>query len=216
VAHTTGVRHFVAVTAGAVLLLVAGTREAPAQTGFLQAGYGVELRRFSADESDRVFDADTSNLAIGFSGFVTPRFSAGVELEIGADTTVERTTTLTISGRPTTVTTSFTTHRRGVSALAGVHNAPTARVRLGVYGGLAFSSVRREVASDAPPIVLSDPPEPSVFTDRSARPLVGFDAAVRVAEHLAVVASIRAQGLTLTGELGGFSIRPTAALRIMF
>ena len=202
-----------AAVVGIVLLVPA---VAAGQAGFVQGGFGTEIRRFSADESDRVFDADTGNLLIGFGGFITPRFSAGLELEPGRSSTTERSVTLTISGRPTTVTTSFASRRRGVSALAGLHNSPDARVRLGVYGGLSFSSVRREVSSDAPPIVLSDPPEPSVFTDRMATPVLGFDAAVRVARHLAIVGAVRGQGLTLTGELRGFSIRPTAAVRVMF
>jgi hypothetical protein len=86
-----------------------------------------------------------------------------------------------IAGRPETVTTSYTLERRSLSAIAGFHTSPAYRVRLGCYAGLSFSTVRREIAADAPAIVLTPPLEPSIFTDRTTAPVVGVDVAVTIA-----------------------------------
>jgi len=199
-----------------VAVLAASAASAWGQAAFVQGGYGVELRRFSAEEGDRVFDADSGHFTIGGGGFLTPHISAGLELELGEASTSTRSATLTFASGPGTVTTSYTMRRRGVSALIGIHSPAAHTVRVGAYAGLSFSSVRREIASNAPPIVIAQPPQTSVFTDRTAGPVVGVDAAFRIAPHIAIVGMLRGQALTLTGDLRGFTVRPSAAARITF
>lgn len=189
---------------------------AHAQTGFVQAGYGVELRRFSAAERDRVFDANAADVTFGFGGFLTPSVTAGLELDFGNDSTAQRPVTVTLAGRPTTVTTRYTMRRRSVAALIGVHSSAARKTRIAAYAGLSLTSVAREIGSDAPPIILSTPADTAVFSDRTASPIIGIDAAVQIAQHLAIVGMVRAQDLTLTGDLRGFNVRPSAAARITF
>jgi hypothetical protein len=186
------------------------------QTGFVQADFGADIRRFSGEDADRVFDARATSVTMGAAGFLTSHVSVSIELDIGASVTESRSVSLTVSGRPSTITTSYTLRRRTVAALAGLHTSDTRRVRLGCYAGLGFSSVRREISSDAPPIVLSAPQPPTVFLDRTAEPIVGADVAVRIVRHLSVLASLRAASLTLSPEQRGFSIRPGAGLRLLF
>jgi hypothetical protein len=198
------------------VLLASVATTASAQSVLLQGTYGVDVRRFSAGEDERVFDGEPPGFSAGVAAFLTAHVTAGLELDAGRTSTAARSVSLTIAGRPATVTTSYGIRRRTVSALAGFHTGWRGRVELGAYAGLAFNSVRREIASDAPPIVLSSPAEPSVFTDRTTDPVAGADLAVRVSPQLAVVVSVRAQGLTLTGDLQGFSVRPGAGIRVTF
>jgi hypothetical protein len=89
-------------------------------------------------------------------------------------------------------------------------------VRLGYYAGWGFSRVRREIASDAPPIVLTEPSEPTVFDDRPAGFVLGVDAVIEIVPHVAVVPSLRAQALRLSGDLDGHSFRPGIGGRVSF
>ena len=112
-----------------------------AQSAFVQGSYGPDVRRFSGDDSDRVFDSESNNLTLTAGGFLLRHLTAAVEIDLGAGPTESRTVSVTIAGRPATITTSYTLRRRTVSALAGLHSAPVHRVRLAVYAGVSFSSV---------------------------------------------------------------------------
>jgi hypothetical protein len=186
-----------------------------AQTVFVQGGGGREVKRFSGEPDTPVFDATTSAWTAAVAGFVAPRWTVGLELDIGGRSTVSHSETVTISGRPTTVTTDFTTRRKGLSALVGYHTAGP-RVRVGYYAGLSFSTVRREIGSNAPAVVLTEPPQISIFTDRVAGAIVGIDGAIALTPHVAIVPSLRAQALALSGDLAGHSVRPSLCARITF
>jgi hypothetical protein len=188
----------------------------PAQPLVVQGAYGLDVRRFSAERGEAVLDGQAATLSLGIAGFVSPRWTAGIDLDLGADASESRSVTVPLPGRPPTVTTTYTLRRRSVAALAGFHTAPDRRVRLGCYAGLSFSALRRTVSSDAPPIVLAEPPGPSVFLDRTASPIVGIDVAVSVAPRLALVAAVRAQALAASGDLTGFAVRPAAGMRLAF
>jgi hypothetical protein len=198
------------------MIVLAAAPHVCSQSAFVQAAYGPDIRRFSGDDTERVFDAEAGNVSFGLGGFVADHLVVVVELDVGGSATQARTVSLPIAGRPTTITTEYTLERRTVSALAGYHTSRTRRVQLGVYAGLSFSSVKREVTSDAPPIVLSEPPAASIFADRTADPLVGADVAIGIASRLAVTLGVRAHGLALSGDLRGFTIRPRAGVRLSF
>lgn len=194
-------------------LLVAA--DASAQSGFVQGGFQREIKRFSGEPGEAVFDGTVNGVSIGGAGFLAPRWTAGVELDLGGESLAARSTTITIAGRPATITTTYASRRRSAAALVGYH-ASRGRFTLGCYAGLSFSMVRREIASDAPDIVLTEPSPPSVFTSRVASTIVGVDAAIDVAPHVAIVPGLRAQALSLGGELEGHSIRPAVNVRISF
>jgi hypothetical protein len=204
----------VALATGLAVIAASGT--ARAQDAFVQATIGADVRRFSGEDTQNVFDAAARTLTVAAGGFLTARVSGSVELDDGARAATLRTVSLAISGRPATITTRYALRRRTITALFGIHSAARRRARIGAYAGLAFSSIRREVSSDAPPIVLSEPAAPSVFVDRAVDLVVGTDLAVAVGPRLAVVAGLRAQGLSLAGGVNGMSVRPAAGVRVAF
>jgi hypothetical protein len=197
------------------LLCVLVSSTAFGQSGFVQGSFAREIKRFSGEPGEAVYDATTNGGVVGGAGFLAPHWTVGLELDLGGTSTTRRSATVTISGRPTTVNTDYSIRRRSVSALVGYHTAPR-RVRLGYYAGWSFSRVRREIASDAPPIVLTEPSEPTVFDDRPAGFVLGVDAVIEIVPHVAVVPSLRAQGLKLSGDLDGQSFRPGIGARVSF
>jgi hypothetical protein len=205
------------VTSGAaILLLLVGISDAAAQSAFVEGAFAREIRRFSHEGERSAFDATVDSVWIGAAGFVTPHVSVGVEVDLGGEFTFEETVSLTLAGRPAQITTTYTSRRRSVSALAGLHTSGDRVARVGCYVGLSFSAFRREISSDAPPVVLEEPAEPSVFEERLTSTIVGADAAIRLAPNLSVIAAVRAQGLGLSGDLNGFSIRPSIGARVTF
>jgi hypothetical protein len=204
----------VTVVTVAMLWLVASS--AAAQSVFVEGGFSRDVRRFSHEGTQSAFDGTVNGTWVNGSGFVTPRLSVGVELDTGGEVTFDDTVTVTIAGRPSQITTTYTSKRRTVSALAGIHTAPGRAVQIGAYAGLSFTEFRRQISSDAPPIVLNETPAPSVLEERVTNAVVGVDVAILLAPHIALVPALRAQSLTLSGDLSGFSIRPSIGARVTF
>ena len=204
--------------AAASLLIMSLLCRAPvfAQTAYVQGGIGTDVRRFSGQPADRVFDGNVATLMIGGGGFLTSMISAGVELDIGAESDVAQSVTVTIAARPETVTTTYASRRRAVSALFGIHSTARHAVRVGVYAGLAFTALQQRIAANAPAIVLPAPPPATEFTHLAAAPIVGVDVAVAISRLVSVVGVVRAQSLELSNELRGFSVRPGVAVRVSF
>jgi hypothetical protein len=199
-----------------LLMSLLCANRAAAQSGFIQGGIALDGRRFSGQADDRVFDGSVPSISIGGGGLLTPRISAGVELDFGGELDTARSVTITIAGRPETITTTYASKRRTVAALFGIHSEEQRAVRVGAYAGLAFTSFEQRIANDAPPIALSTPPPETVFTHLAAAPIVGVDVAVTITGGLAIVGVVRAQALDFGGELRGFSIRPGAVVRFAF
>ena len=202
-----------------VLLLIvslAGAAPALAQAAYIQGGIATDVRRFSGESTDRVFDGNVAAVMVGGGGFLTSTISAGVELDFGAESEVAESVSVPIAGRPETVTTTYASRRRSVSAMFGVHSSAERAVRVGAYAGLAFTAFRQRIAVDAPAIVLAAPPPPTEFTHLTASPIVAVDVAVAVSRHLAVVGVVRAQALEGGSDLRGFSVRPGVAARVSF
>jgi hypothetical protein len=198
------------------MLCTLAASDAAAQAGFVQGGVASDIKRFSNDGGQSAFDGTTSGVWFGGAGFLAPQFSVGVELDFGGETTTSETVSVPITGRPTEITTTFASRRRSVSALAGFHATAGSAVRIGCYLGLSFTAFHRAIASDAPPVVLEEPEPLAEFEERITGAIVGVDVAIRVAPHLAIVPALRAQGLSLSGDLTGFSIRPSIGARVTF
>lgn len=204
--------------AAALPLIVSlfGTTPAFAQAVYIEGGIVTDVRRFSGQPTDRVFDSTAAAIMVGGGGFLTSTISAGVELDFGAESEVAESVTVTIAGRPETVTTTWASRRRSVSALFGVHSTAQRAVRVGAYAGLAFTAIRQRIAADAPAIVLPAPPPATEFTHLAGTPIVGVDVAVAISRHLAVVGVVRAQALESSSDMRGFSVRPGVAARVSF
>ena len=175
----------------------------------------MDVRRFSHEGPGSVFDATAAGLWVGGGGFVSPRWSAGAELDIGGESETMQIVSVALPGGAADVRTTYASQRRSLTALAGFHSRGPS-VRVGCYAGLSFTSFRREIFSNAPSIVLQQPSAPSVLEERVTAATVGVDVAVRLSRALAAVASVRAQGLRLGGDLSGFSVRPAVGLRVSF
>jgi hypothetical protein len=194
-------------------VLVAG--RVSAQSVYVQGAVTREIKRFSGQPSEPVFDGTASGVAIGVAEFAAPHWTVGLEIDLGGQSTVRRSSTVTVSGRPTTIDTDYAIERRSAAAIAG-YQQEWRHVRLGYYAGWSFSYFRREISSNAPAIVLTEPAAPTIFTDRVGGVVVGVDVAIDIMPHVAVVPSFRAQAVTLTGELAGHSYRPSVGARITF
>jgi hypothetical protein len=187
-----------------------------AQAAYVQAGIMTDVRRFSGQSNDRVFDGTVATMMIGGGGFLTSMISAGIELDIGAESEVAQNVTVTIAARPETVTTTYASRRRAVSALFGVHSTVRHAVRVGAYAGLAFTAFRQRIAANAPAIVLTAPPPATEFTHLAAAPIVGVDVAIAISRRFAVIGGVRAQALEFGSDLRGFSVRPGGGVRWSF
>jgi hypothetical protein len=174
-----------------------------------------DVRRFTHDGQGSIFDGTASGTSMGVSGFMTRRWSAGVEIDSGGESVATESSTVLLAGSPVNLRTTYAARRRTVSALAGFHSG-SRRVLVGCYAGLGFTAFRREIVSNAPPAVLQQPPSRSVLDERTTSAIVGVDVAIRVYGALAAVAGVRAQGLRLSGDLSGFSIRPVVGARVSF
>jgi hypothetical protein len=198
-----------------VLAAVAVCSPAAAQSVFVQGGLSRDVRRFTHDGQGSVFDATSWGTWAGVGAFMSSRWSAGAELDSGEESLATETATIVVAGSPVNLRTTYAARRRTVSALAGFH-AGGSRVLVGCYAGLGFTAFRREIVSNAPPAVLQQPSSRSVLDERTTSAIVGVDVAIRVYGALAAVGGLRAQGLRLTGDLSGFSIRPAVGARVSF
>jgi hypothetical protein len=199
-----------------LLAILFAPAAASAQSVFVQGSGGREIKRFSGEPDQDVFAAPARGAAIAVTGSISPHCTIGLELDLGGRSTVERTTSVAISGQPREIHTRYTSRRRSASPMIGYQTTPRHAVQIGYYAGLSFSAVSRDIASDAGGIVSGSPQSVSTFTDRVTGAIVGVDVAIRVAPHIAVVPSVRAQGLALSGDLHGHSIRPSIGARLFF
>jgi hypothetical protein len=196
-------------------VLLAGSNAA-AQSAFIEAGFSRDVRRFSNEGTRSAFDGTVNGIWVNGSAFLMPRLSVGIEIDNGEDVTFDDTVTITVSGQPAQITTTYKSRRRTLSAVAGLHSAAGRLVRIGAYAGLSFTRFRREISSDAPPIVVTEPLAPAVFDERVTDAVVGVDVAILLTPNVALVPALRAQGLSLSGDLSGFSIRPSIGARVTF
>jgi outer membrane protein with beta-barrel domain len=201
-------------------VLVAGlmlsAANASAQSLFVQGSVASEVKRFSGEPDNTVFDGTARALTFSVGGHIMPHWSVSAELDLGARSTQSTTTSVSISGQSRDIHNFYTSQRRSMSALLSFQTSLHHGVQVGYYAGLSFSTVEREITSDAEAVVLQTPAPTSTFTDRVTGAIVGIDAAIRVAPHIAVVPALRAQGLALSGDLDGHSIRPSIGVRISF
>ena len=201
---------------GLGLTFLAFASSASAQSLFAQGSVGVDVRRFSAEPEKSPYDGTGSTFAFGGGAELIGHWVVSAEADFGSSTTTSTQTSVVFNGQTLTVHTSYSAERRSVSALAGYRSDSHRRWRIGYYGGVSFTNLRREIVSDAESIVLQAPAPGSIYDQRLTSAIVGLDVAVRVTAHLAIVPALRAQGLTIGTELGGYSVRPSIGGRVSF
>jgi outer membrane protein with beta-barrel domain len=199
-----------------VLALLGCASSASAQSVFAQGSVGVDVRRFSAEPEKSPYDGTAPTFMFGGGAEFIGHWVATAEADFGSSTTTSTQTSVVFNGQTLTVHTSYSAERRSVSALAGYRSDGHRRWRVGYYGGVSFTNLRREIVSDAESVVLQAPAPGSVYDQRLTSAIVALDVAIRVGAHLAIVPALRAQGLTIGTELGGYSIRPSIGGRVSF
>jgi hypothetical protein len=201
---------------GLPLWFLALASSAPAQSIFIQGSIGVDVRRFSAEPEKSPFDGTASTFAFGAGTELMRHWVVSAEADLGGRTTTSTTTRAVFSGQSLTIHNAYSAERRSISALAGYRSDGHRRWRVGYYGGVSFTNLRREIVSDAESVVLGSPAPGSGYDQRLTNAIVGVDVAIRVGAHLAIVPALRAQGLTIGTELGGYSVRPSIGARVSF
>lgn len=206
------------VTMGALIGAALLAADAAAQPVLLGVGYHRDVKRFSGDPDLNVLDTQANGVHIAVGTSVTPRLLVSLEVAFSEESTRTRTTPVVLGGRPLNVTTHYRNQLSTVSALAGVQGPPAGRLRLTYIAGLTFAHVRRRIEPEARAPILdpAPPPTASEFVDNVAAPTVGLDAAIDMARHVAIVASLRAHALRLNADLAGFSIRPGVGVQFAF
>jgi hypothetical protein len=196
--------------------LVAFASSASAQSIFIEASAGADIRRFAADPEKSAFDGTARTFAFAAGTELHSHWVASGEVDLGGRSIRSTATPVVIFGESHVIHNSYTSERRSFSALAGYRTAGDRRVRMGYYGGVVFTLLRREIVSDAESIVLQTDVPGSVYEQRLTGPVVGADVAVRAAAHVSILGAVRAQGLRIGEDLGGHSVRPSIGVRISF
>ncbi len=198
------------------LMLLLSASGASAQSVFVQGTVGAEIRRFSGEAGTSIFDATTRAFAIGIGGLIMPHWSLGVEVDFGGRSSATTTTIVAISGQPRNISTTYSSERRSLSALAGYQTSVHRGIQFGYYIGLTFSTFSRAVASDADQVILQAAAPGSLYSDRLSNAILGVDAAIRVAPHVWLVPAVRVQALPIGADLNGHSVRPSLGVRVTF
>jgi len=199
-----------------VIAIIAIASSASAQSIFIHCSAGADIRRFSAEPEKSAFDGTAKTFAVAVGSEFIPHWVVSGEFDSGGRATRSTITSVVISGQSTDIHNSYTSERRSISALAGYRTGGHRFVRIGYYGGVSFSTLRREIVSDAESIVLHSPAPGSGYEQRLTSAIVGVDVAIRAGAHLAIVPAFRAQPLTIGTELGGRSVRPSIGARVSF
>jgi hypothetical protein len=201
---------------GPLIAFFAFVSSASAQPFFVQGTVGADLRHFSAEPEKSPFDGTSSTFLIGAGTEFIRHWVVSAEFDAGGETTTTSTTSAAFSGQTLTIHNSYSAERRTFAALAGFRSDGERRWRIGYYAGIAFSTLRRQIVSDAESVVLGSPAPGSVYDQRLTSAILAIDVAVRVLPHLAILPALRAQPLTIGTELAGHSIRPSIGARLTF
>jgi hypothetical protein len=196
--------------------------EASAQAGFISGGFLYDIKRYSGDESQNVYDGQAAGGFVGVGAFVAKRLSAEFEMGLSRDTTTTVSTPVVIAGMGTVdFNTVYTTRLQTYSALFAVHTAPSERLHLSYRGGVTFVHHRREIL---PPNILPVNPQtpstipatPTVLIENVAGPTAGIDADVILSQRFAIVGALRVHAFRIATDLSAFSIRPMVGARVTF
>jgi hypothetical protein len=200
----------------ALLLMPVAQDDAGAQEVWVGAALIRDVQRFDDGVFAETVPLRLNGASTGWTVLggvrVLTRIAATLEWSEPGTITDVRSTSLTVNGRPVTITSTFAHTTRAVSGLAGYTHRVGSRLRLSYLGGVSSTRVERQFTSGASGAVLVRPSNvvdagTSVITDDFFGVVGGLDAHVALTRHLQVVAGFRAQPLELAPEHAGWSIR---------
>ena len=219
---------------------------ASAQSAVYVTGTGfADLKSFSETESDPSPGQDDSGLdgtaaggGLRIGTFLHPRWSLELAIDVGGKTDGPAPYAIILTDLPSSSRISelkdsvrFLT----ISGVVGFHPAPHGRFHLGYFFG--FSFVRSTFKSQYPdyytlaaggsggtgtivrPTIFPPPVfnvETITFVDNTSAAILGFEAAVDLGKHFALVPEIRALAFSPGNGAGVFLIRPGVGLRWNF
>jgi hypothetical protein len=204
-----------------IMAVVLVATDAMAQSVTVTAGGYRDIQRFSGDagtDATNVLDTESNGLHIAVGAVVIPHVTVAFEVGFSGEASVTKSTTVTNLGQTLNIQTQYANQPTTWSALVGLRSAPAGRLQLTYLGGVTFSHVRRTITPETPATVVQPVPAPLVSTtvDNVAGPTVGVDAAIRAADHVALVAFLRVHALSLSNDLTGFIVRPGLAVQFSF
>lgn len=175
-----------------------------------------DIKRFSGDISDPLFDGQT----IGGGVVVGTALHRRLDLQFGVDvprfTATSRDRLVTFQRNTITLQSITANQTLSFTTLVRVRGASRGRVQLGYLGGLSIVRFRRDNHTEAPentPSALI--PKPDGTVDYAAGPTVGIDARIELSSHLSLVPGLYASVFSLA-DTNGVVIRPRVSMRWMF
>lgn len=85
-----------------------------AQSVFVQGSAAAEVKRFSGEPENTVFDGTAGAITFGVGGHITAHWTVGAELDLGAPSTTTTTTSVSVSGQNRDIHDAYTSQRRSV------------------------------------------------------------------------------------------------------
>lgn len=206
------------VSAAGVVLL--GTEAAVAQSALAGVVIQADVQHFPEDEVSSGLNGTSLGWTILGGAGVGSHLTVRGELSRHGDIDHVDSFSVDIDGRVATVRYGLVHNTRSASVMGGFTHA-MARARFFYLGGVSFTHVDRTFTTNAPGLILfpaGSRPDTAIArrVDDFPALIVGGDAIVSVAPHLALVAGVRWQPLELEIELSGHSIRPLVGAAWMF
>lgn len=196
----------------AVALVTCMTAPAGAQNLMLSAAVQRDVQRFAEGDVPTRLDGWATGLMVGAGVRLRNHLALAAEWSDAGTIEDARTTALDIDGRTVAITSTFRHRTRTGAALGGYSHLLSSRVRVAYLGGVSFTEVRRQFASNAPGLVFVVPSDLSAsgrssLVDRFWDMTGGVDAVVRIRWRLHAIAGLRAQRITLPLDVSGWSVR---------
>lgn len=195
---------------------IGGAASADAQSVYVGAGVLADIKRFSGNTENNIFDGKAPGLGLTLGTHLTNRWG----LELGVDTPVGTTEfesrTLQV-GRSSIAVESRTRNRiLAVSALVRLRSAPHGRLQFGYLAGLNVARLRREFDTVAPDNTPSSLIPRAVETlDYAMAPRLGVDADIAVTKHLSVVPALHVSVFDFQ-DVNVVTLRPKIGVRWTF
>lgn len=196
----------------AVVLVTCMTAPAGAQNLMLSGAVQRDIQRFPESDVPARLDGSAAGWMVGAGVRLRNHLALAVEWSDAGTIEDVRTTALDINGRTVVITSTFRHDTRTAAALGGYSHMLSSRVRVAYLGGVSFTQVGREFASNAPGLVLVGPSDPSAsglsaLVDRFWGMTGGVNVIVGIRRRLQAVAGLRVQKITLPPDGAGWSVR---------
>ena len=219
--HGTHRRPWLTLAGGCAAVIIVAARPAAAQTQQPESMYVTvsalaDIKHFSGDPATNVLDGNAFGGSVAFGTSLSARWDLEAGVDASGFTDVSKPRTVTI--RRSVITLQSRTRNRATSfaALVRYHAAPRGRLQIGYLGGLLFLRLERQFDTEAPadtPASLI--PKALALVDYGAAPVVGVDARITVAAHVAIVPALQASAFQFH-DVGGVLLRPRIGVRWTF